>query len=104
MHEKTKQYIIDAVEKGYPIEKIIDKLVLAGHDRKTVKKLAKEALNERIRDFEAYDRYGREGKTASRITAEIMFGVLLRLAVGILMFFTLSLAILQMAGNTGLHG
>jgi ribonuclease P protein component len=104
VHEKTKQYIIDAVEKGYPIENVIEKLVSAGHDRNLVKRLAKEALNERIQEIEPEHDYVAEQKTTARVTAELLFSLFIRLAVGMLMFFTLSLVILQQAGHTGLHG
>ncbi len=102
MHEKIKQYIIEAIEKGYPLEKVINKLVAAGHKRNVVEKLAKAALNERIQELEPSHDYVGEQKTTARITAEIFLGVFVRLAIGALMFFTLSTAILDMAGHGGL--
>ena len=104
MHEKTKQYIIEAVEKGYPVEKIIDKLVKAGHKKDVVKKLAKTALNERIQEIEPNHEYVAEQPSVVKVTAEILFSVFIRLAIGVLMFFTLSIAILQMSGHAGFTG
>ncbi len=101
LHEKTKQYIIEAVEKGYPVEKVIDKLVAAGHKRNVVEKLAKAALNERIQEIEPNHDYVADQKTAVKVTAEILFGVFIRLAIGFIMFITLSTVILDMAGHGG---
>jgi len=105
MHEKVKLYISEAVEKGFPIEKIIDKLVSAGYKRSIVKKLAKEAIQSRIDELEGkehrhvepvdYIHEEQNDKHVAKIMAEIAFGVIIRMAIGLLMFVTLSTVILQ---------
>jgi hypothetical protein len=97
MHERVKAYISAALDRHYPLETIIGNLVSAGHDKETVKRLARETIRERIDSLQreiAPDPITASGSAARRATMEIV-GIIFRVAVGTMLFFALAPEILR---------
>jgi hypothetical protein len=62
MHEAVKGYIRAALDRRHPVDTIVSSLVSAGHDRETVRRLAREVIQERITELQgelAIDPLGR---------------------------------------------
>ena len=98
MQEKIKDYIRAALGRKYPIEKIIDNLVSVGHDPHLVRRLAREAISERLHELEQEivgDPISKAEKAAQRTMLELLFMFVLRVAAGTLFFFTFAPLLLQ---------
>lgn len=51
IEEKIIAYTKEALKRGYPVERIMSKLVAAGHKKEDMHKFVKEAVKRRINDL-----------------------------------------------------
>lgn len=51
VQEKIISYAKEALKRGYPVERILSKLVAAGHDEEETRGLVKKAVLHRINDL-----------------------------------------------------
>ena len=98
-HPKTRAYIKTALQRHHKVERIIGKLVSAGHNEDVVRRLTKQLLTDRISYLEQQKRAVKKAKPANfnGLTLEIMFSFLLRFGLGLVGAVLLGSAILNTA-------